>query len=380
MKETIMKQSIRQLNIGLALFVVIFAYEGWSQSSPQQVAGSGWQALTKTSPAVAIGSNQTEYVAWKGANSSSIYFSAFNGSAWTTQQAVGGGTYPHLWSAETTAAPSLFYNGSLWLAWQAKTGSAVKFSGWNGASWSEPQEVSGTGWTAETTKAPTFDPVSFSAMMAWKRASTTTIWYSQNEILAGGWQGQNSVGGSGWNAETNVAPSLEGDTNNNVPVLYWKGATGNHIWTSTGTYCCGEIIIDGWTQQTEISCSSPKWAAETSASPAASGYWGPDANAPVPWDVVVWKGASSTSLWYTYDRVGGCGWAQQEPLIGSGWSMDAATNVAPALAFACPACDENTSTVAILAWKNATDNTDWFLNPTTLPGLSSLTPEHEDNP
>jgi hypothetical protein len=68
-----MKQSIGQLSVGLPLFLVSFAYQGFAQSSPQSVAGNGWQALTKTSPTVVIGQNQTEYIAWKGANSPDIY-------------------------------------------------------------------------------------------------------------------------------------------------------------------------------------------------------------------------------------------------------------------------------------------------------------------
>jgi len=94
-------QSIR-LSISLALWMASFAGQGLAQSVPQQVAGSGWQALTGTAPAVTT-DGTLEYVAWKGATSARIYFSVFNGTEWTTQKAVGGTG----WTAESGASPAL---------------------------------------------------------------------------------------------------------------------------------------------------------------------------------------------------------------------------------------------------------------------------------
>jgi hypothetical protein len=377
-----MRQSIRHLSIGLALFLAGLAGQGLGQSAPQQVVGTGWQALTETPPAVAVGQGKTEYMAWKGASSNQIYFSAFNGSEWSQQQEVRG-IGPQLgevWSAESSAAPSLsWFPPFLWLSWQASNGGAIMYSSWGGGGWSDPLEVSGTGWTAETGDAPAFDGfdniADFQQLVAWKGASSNSIWFSYTNPSPAaesiGWTGQQTVGGSGWTAESNVAPTLENTAA--APYLFWKGASSDHIW---GSFAIGGAntngFIDGWNQQTEISCGDPQWAAETNASPAAAPLGLGMVN-PV-WDVVVWKGSSDNTLWYTYDGNSGCQWAHQRTVSGSDWSMNAQTNVAPALAFSC-GCNElgiGSPSVAILAWKNATDNTIWFLNPTTLPGLSGL--------
>jgi len=367
-----MKQAIKQLGIGLGLVLAGLASQGRAQSSPQQVAGNGWQALTKTSPAVAVGVNQTEFAAWKGANSKYIYFSMFNGSEWTTQQVVGGGTYPNLWSAETTTAPGLTAIGGgseyvMALVWVATKGDAIELSYWDGASWSEPVEVSGTGWTAETKKPPTVNIFTLSApVIVWKGASSDDLWYTYNTNP--GWQEQQIIGGSSWTGESNVAPALEGPATDTQAFLYWKGASSNRIWT---TQMPGAGIDVTWYPQTEVSCNDPKWAAETTLSPSAGGYFPP--KNPSAYDVVVWVGASTYDIWYTYDgNTGSCQWAQEQFVSGNDWTMAAQTDVAPSLAFDCGSCGNNDSTGAILAWKNAFDDTIWFINPLTLPGLSSL--------
>ena len=397
------KQTLKHVALSLAVLgVALSVSPSLGQSAPQQVAGTGWQALTDTSPAVAIGDGQTEYMAWKGASSNKVYFSVFNGSEWTPQQEVGSvGFELEPWSAETNAAPSLSWDHPpfpssarplLWLSWQASNGGAIMFSSWDGANWSSPGEVSG----AKTNDPPAFDTgTEFKQLVAWKGASSNSIWFSYtNPIpadLGVGWTDQQKVEGSGWTAESNVAPTLETTFQPSVEdyltaYLFWKGASSDHIW---GSYTWGSYdafnnttTISGWSQQTEISCNHPQWAAETDASPAAAALGRTS-------DVVVWKGSSDNTLWYTYDGNSGssglgCQWAHQRTVSGGShtpfgfiggtqpWSAE--TNVAPALAFSIDFIGGAIPNVAILAWKNATDNTIWFLNPTTLPGLSGLEP------
>lgn len=64
----------------------------------------------------------------------------------------------------------------------------------------------------------------------------------------------------------------------------------------------------------------------------------------------------------------GCGWAQQETVSGPDWSAE--TNAAPAVASATIVFDGYGAPAAILAWKNASDNTILYLDPATLPGLT----------
>jgi|HubBroStandDraft_6_1064221.scaffolds.fasta_scaffold00047_9 hypothetical protein len=349
-----MKQSIRHLSLGLALCVASFASQGLAQSTPQQVAGSGWQALTETAPAV-TSDGTFEYIAWKGATSTRIYFSVFDGTNWTTQKAVGGTG----WSAETSVTPALAWDlqtDEIWLAWKGATSNAIYFSMWNRTSWSAQEKVAGSGWTAQTELSPAFAGSDFNGTtLAWKGATSTKIWYTKWNYP--GWATQQIVHGttaSGpWTAQTNLAPAIEAT---GLATLYWKNSASDYIWTSMQT-------PPTWTPQEVIACSDPQWVAETTMTPAAALF--SNGVADIATDAVFWKDPSDTTIWYTYDDDENqvfC--AQPATVSGSGWS--AATNVSPA-AGASPGYPS----APILAWKNATDNTIWFLDPTTLPGLSA---------
>jgi hypothetical protein len=108
--------------------------------------------------------------------------------------------------------------------------------------------------------------------------------------------------------------------------------------------------IPGWSSGGTVSCS-----AESNVAPAAA-FFINTAKGPLWDDVVFWKNSSNNAISYSYT----CG-----TVSGSGWSAE--TNVAPAVASSPNAAEA--STAAILAWKNATDNTIWYLDPTTLPGM-----------
>ena len=65
-----MKQTMRHLALGLALFLASFASLGLAQSTPQQVKGinsqgAKWQALTDRGQVAVATNATTEYVAWK---------------------------------------------------------------------------------------------------------------------------------------------------------------------------------------------------------------------------------------------------------------------------------------------------------------------------
>ena len=75
-----MKQPMRHLTLGLALFLANFASQGMAQSSPQQVKGinargAKWQALTDQGQVAVTTNATTEYVAWKVNGSENIDYS-----------------------------------------------------------------------------------------------------------------------------------------------------------------------------------------------------------------------------------------------------------------------------------------------------------------
>jgi hypothetical protein len=315
-----MKQSIGYLIIGLTLFLASFANLGLAQSTPQQLKGSDWSALTKTAPAVATdGTNR--YAAWKGASSNKICFSTFNGSEWTKQRVVGGSG----WTAGTSTAPTLtWYAGQLWLAWkgQSTPTDRVWFSTWNGTSWATQQVVNGPGWNSETDHAPALGITDNRLTAAWVGVSSNEIWYSTWN--SPGWATQVELSDS----ETSTTPTML-----EVPygrVWFWDGHSNDHIYF-------GGSEVPG---------------AETNVPTANLFFAYPPEN---DYYVLFWKSASGNSIMYSYEFGSGFGAAQS---VG-----DAETNQAPAAASSLGA---NGNTGSILAWKNATNNTIWFLDPTTL--------------
>jgi hypothetical protein len=340
-----MKHFIRQFNFAIALFLMSFASQGRAQSTPQQVLGSGWQALTNASPAVTSdGTNR--YIAWRGLNND-VYFAIYNGKSWTSHQIVGGPG----WTAETSAAPALQYAGygtNVWLAWKGKSSNKVYFSTWDGTQWTPQQVVQGSdpSWTALTNVAPAIGVSAFTPYLAWKGATGDKIWYTY-QTFEGPWATQQVVQGSdpSWTAETSASPSLTNDDSGDQ-LLYWKGKSGDSIWNSFGAIYLPSQVAN-WNGQATIGCD-----ASTEAGPSAAEFSNPSEG--YTWTIVTfWKSSSSDQIIYDFP----CGSAVSH----------AATNVAPAVA---TYSGEGTSSASILAWKNATDNTIWFLDPTTLPGMT----------
>jgi hypothetical protein len=346
-----MKHSIGQFTIGLALSLISLASQGLAQSTPQQVKTSSWQLLTTASPAVASdGTNR--YIAWMGLNNK-VYFAVFNGTSWIDHQIVGGSG----WTAETSAAPALAYvsGTAVWLAWKGVSGNDIWYSIWNGTSWSTQQTVSGSGWAAGTNSPPALVNFFGTVYVMWEGdGSTSSIWYSY--YSGGAWSAQETVSGSGWTAETNAAPSVITDAlGDSYLLLFWKGKSGDSIWGTFG-YISSSFNPSWTTQGTESECSPSTNAGPAAVSFLNSGGSGDDL-------AIFWKDSASNTISYSYASFSsGCG-----TVSGSGWS--AATNVAPAVA---TYSDGTVATGSILAWKNASNDTVWFLDPTTLPGISTF--------
>jgi hypothetical protein len=351
-----MKQTIGQLSIGLCLFLTTLVSQGVCQSTPQQVQGTGWQALTTMSPAVAVYGVLEEatsytWIAWVDASSGSIYFSVYNGATWTPRSVIGASDKS--WVAESDASPALavdYSTGLVWAAWKGKSDGLIFYSTWNGTEWSGEASVSGTGWQAGTSAAPTLTWNEDGIFLAWKGGSTNKIWYTF--LQSGAWvqqqtvQGKNSDG-SKWTAGTNVAPSFESGNVGDMG-LFWEGPSKGRIFF---TYMGFSDPV--WGPQKYITCPAPgKWTAQTSLTPAAALLGTIDA--------VFWKSADDNGIYYTNDS-GGC-WAQPALVGGSDWTSY--TSVAPAVA-----SNPSFSSAAILAWQHASDNTIWFLDPQTLTGF-----------
>ncbi|HTW58649.1 MAG TPA: hypothetical protein VMD99_10980 [Terriglobales bacterium] len=338
-----MKHSIRQFTLGLALLVTSLAIRGLGQSTPQQVAGTGWQAATTKTPAVASDGTNL-YIAWTGVSNHEIYFAKFNGTEWTDYQVVGGSG----WTAETSASPALTFIGGTYgvlVAWRGLSpNEEIFFSQGYQGTWTKQRTVSGTGWQALTKTAPAVAFFGGTLFVTWLGAGSPDIWYTWVG-LTGDFAMQQKVAGSDptWTAETDAAPVL---TSFNDPVsdqlengLFWKGSAAGHIWWSSWGI--------GWEPQSEISCPGA-----SSAQPAAA-YFSVFVDLQDSL-MVFWKDESDEGI--SNQIAGNCG-----PVSGDGWT--AQTEVAPAAAGSANASGAAT---CILAWVEAATNTILYIDPTTL--------------
>lgn len=359
-----MKHTIAHLSIGLALFLAGLANHSFAQSTPQSISGPGWEARTLFSPAVAV-AGVNVFAAWIQFNYTTISFSIFNGTDWTTPTVVCGSN----WTAETNAAPALavdLTSGDVWVAWKGLSGNKIWFSRFTASGWSTQAVVSGSTWTAETDTSPAIVATQNSSApiyLAWKGASTHKVWFTYGG--PSGWVTEQSVHsdymGSPWTAQTSVAPSLVGGYEREG--LIWAGTSKGEI-----NYSGVDLGTDTWAGDYKIYCNYPKWTAETNAQPVYSNFVNPSGTSST--SAVFWKGKSGNSIWYTYYVTSVCGlddWIQQATVGESGWN--ASTDYAPAVA-----SYPNYASVSILAWENEKDNTILYIDPTTLPGLTAYAP------
>jgi hypothetical protein len=173
--------------------------------------------------------------------------------------------------------------------------------------------------------------------------------------------------GSPWTAKTKVAPSLDGGFE--VVGLTWAGTSkGDVFYSGVG------VGTESWEEEVKIYCNGPKWTAESNAQPVAAYFVNSTGSSNT--SAVFWQGKSDNSIWYTYYQTSACGlldWVQQATVGGSSWS--ASTDYAPAVA-----SYPDYASVSILAWENAEDYTIWYIDPTTLPGLTPFAEARPDKP
>ena len=115
-------------------------------------------------PALATFGNRL-YAAWKGMNTDqnndqAIYWSSFNGSDWTPQQQLAGGT---------SVGPALATFGNrLYAAWKGmNTDQVIYWSSFNGTNWTPQKHLAGVG----TSYGPALATFGNHLYMAWKGAS-----------------------------------------------------------------------------------------------------------------------------------------------------------------------------------------------------------------
>ena len=308
-----MRRTMWHLSIGLALFLAMFASQALAQST---ISG----ASTKLAPALATDGNYM-YIAWVDSSTSEIYYASEN-SGFTDAQPVSGtrsdGT---TWYAESSATPAWGYDGvSFYLIWKGKSDDPIFFSQMSDGGWQLQALVEGSdpSWTADTNVAPAATFNSWPLTLYWKGKSNNNIWTSTLNDLEAGWSTQVTTG-----LETNVAPCIASDPNGSEgsPIVI-KGASNHYIYASGS----------------QISGTDPSWVAETTEPPAAAVDI--DGNT-----VVLWRGQSGTSIWYSYGA--GSEWTRQATVSG------AKTDLAPTVAIA----SGPSISVALLAWKNASDQT-----------------------
>ena len=333
-----MYATIVRFGAGFALLLTILTSRAISQS-PVQLKGSGWTASTNVGPALATDGNNA-YIAWVDSSTLDIYFATYTGYGFDSAQTVGGtkldGT---VWTAQSDVTPTWGYDGvSFFLFWKGKSGNDLWFSSYNGTAWSLQQKVQGTSpsWTGETDVAPSAAFLSWPATLFWKGASGNKIWTSSFNDLTPGWLTQEITTGP----TTNVAPGVESSPNSSggtVPIFV-KSASSNDIFAWVGT-------------TTKYKVSGSGWTAETKQAPAAAldAYGN---------DIVFWTGQTGTSIWYSSNTStsmvfgGSPVWSTQATVSG------AKTNAAPTVAEA----NGPSIFVALLAWKNASDNAVWYLD------------------
>jgi hypothetical protein len=341
-RDIAMKHSIRQFTVGLALLLASLTVQGLGQSTPQQVKGTGWEAATTKTPAVAS-DGQNLYIAWTGLSNHEIYFAMFNGKEWTDHQVVEGPG----WTAETSASPALVYvpgGYGVFLFWRGLSpNQEIWISEYTQGKWWPQQRVLNNGWEALTKTAPAVALLNETIYVAWLGAGSPDIWYTSLNLKSPSFALQQKLGGSNptWTAETDAAPALaayfnppDGTGPLSALAFLWRGSGEGHIWES-------------WNSQTQSEISCP---GASTAQPAAA-FAGSDSN-----DLMVfWKDENDDGI--SFQNGSSCG-----SVTGDGWT--AQTKIAPAVAsFA----DPSGSGTSILAWLDATSNTIWYIDPSTLP-------------
>jgi hypothetical protein len=246
--------------------------------------GDPWTAESSATPSWGYDGTNF-YLFWKGVSGTAIWYSEYSDGMWTPQQTVSG-TDPG-WTADSNVGPAAtFFNSPVSLYWRSATNTSTKvwfseeYAGWS------TQEVLG-GYNAGTNAAPSAEQAPSSGQPYLPIFLTN----SSNDVVV--WVNAKSypVSGSGWTAESTLAPTAYAQpTDPGEPdVVFWTGLYGKSIWYSYNT---GAALGYGgapvWAEQQPISGTA------TDAAPSAAQADGPTINMAI----LAWKKAGATTLWY----------------------------------------------------------------------------------
>jgi hypothetical protein len=193
-------------------------------------AGCGWHSRPldvesgeRQRPALAVDKN-TGYLwlVWNKNASGDIYYSTYNGTAWTYLQKVTG--------AQTSiyGIPSVGGGNGITVVW---TATDAYYSNWNDPGWSTPQTVGGSGWTAQPGWTLSLTNALPGAGLYWSVAGAdVTAQVYGAAYLAVGWVGPVEIGeGCGWTATEpsflNTPAAADFDNGENS-ALFWVGTNG----------------------------------------------------------------------------------------------------------------------------------------------------------
>ncbi len=108
--------------------------------TPQARVHGPWGTARAFGPPALVDYAGDMYALWAGAETQRLFYSAYNGTTWSAQEPVKGP-----WGRAVTPDPvaAVVYNGDLWVAWQASSTSSspISYSYFNGSSWSAPASV-----------------------------------------------------------------------------------------------------------------------------------------------------------------------------------------------------------------------------------------------
>ena len=221
------------------------------------------------------------YMAWKGMNADEgIWYSSFDGSSWVPQKLVGG--------VATSTGPSLaVFGGKLFMAWKGMVSDqAIWWSSFDGTNWAPQQRVSGVA----TSVGPQLAAFQGSLYMIWKGMNDDQgLWWSHFDGST--WAPQQQVPGVG--TSEGAAIAVFGGK------LYaaWKGMNDDQrIWYSH---------FDGssWAAQTLVA------GVGTSVGPQLAVFDG--------LLHMTWKGINGDDrVWHS--SFNGAGWAPQQQIVGIG--------------------------------------------------------------
>ena len=188
------------------------AGNGYNWGAPKQLQN----AASSAAPAIAMLSNGTPVIAWKGESKDTRIFILL-GTTGTPTPIPGIGTS----SGPALAATS---SGELLLTWKGESDSTIYWSkSSDGKTWSQQKPVSGAG----STDAPALASFGGTVAMAWKGASDRTIWAAQYTD-ANGWGKPVELPS---NYQTSAGPALGFGDSGNLHIV-WKGGSSDDLWVS----------------------------------------------------------------------------------------------------------------------------------------------------